>query len=93
MLKLPTFYLNEVKFSLRQGGLLFLLLLYPLLVIAIVGVAFNSQSTIHVPLGIYSEDSELLHSISDQGNFKVTAVNTPAAAEALVPLSPVTCSV
>lgn len=93
MLKLPSFFANEIKFSLRQGGLLFLLLLYPLLVIAIVGIAFSSQSTIKVPLGIYSDDAELLNSISQQGNFRVTTVNTPAAAELLVKRGAVPASI
>ena len=93
MLKLPVFFLNELKFSLRQGGLFFLLLLYPLLVIAIVGYAFNSQAALKAPLGIYSEDQEIIQSLSSQGGFTLSIAGSPNAAESLVRRGAVPASV
>ncbi|MEM2138524.1 MAG: hypothetical protein QW568_05535, partial [Candidatus Anstonellaceae archaeon] len=84
MLEVFAFFRNELKFSLRQGGLLYLLFLYPLFVIAIVGYAFNSPPSITVPIGIYSDDARFADAVSGYKGFIAHAAPTPYEAENLV---------
>jgi|GEM_PF-5235259 len=84
MLKMPTLFINEIYFSLKQGGLLYLLFLYPLLVIAIVGYAFNAQPTVVVPLGIYSEDQAIVETLSNYKSFQIFSAPSALEAESYV---------
>ncbi len=84
MLETLAFFRNELKFTLRQGGLLYLLFLYPLFVIIIVGYAFNSPPSITVPIGIYSEDARFSDSVAGYPGFDAHIVNTAYGAEELV---------
>ena len=84
MLKALFLFLNEIYFSLKQGGLLYLLFLYPLLVIAIVGYAFNAQPSIIVPLGIYSEDQAIAGTLAGYNSFEIHSAQSAFEAESYV---------
>ena len=84
MLESLYFFANELKFSFKQGGLLYLLFLYPFFVILVVGFAFNNPPTITVPVGIYSEDPNITASLGAYHSFKVIESPTAYGAESLV---------
>lgn len=84
MLEAFAFFRNELKFTLRQGGLLYLLFLYPLFVITVVGFAFNTPPSITVPMGIYSADPRFADAVAGYKGFEAHIAPTPYEAEMLV---------
>ncbi len=78
------FFFNDVKFALKQGSSLYILFLYPLFVIGIVGYAFSSPPSFTVPAGIYSDDASFTKLLSERGSFKLHEAENPLEAEFLV---------
>jgi len=77
-------YLNELRFAFSQGFLLYLLFLYPFLVIMVVGIAFQNPQAAVAQIGIYSEDPALVQTMSQYKNFHLTRVGSAQEAENLV---------